>query len=119
MKLKNVQLLYNAAAHFNAAEKYPEGLVNELQKTGAESYEALFWAFSEMMKQAEMIRRFMGETPNTYYSPEELKLIMRPNQIPIASEMVFRELANALNTPGENEEIDLVLQEFQKKTTTD
>ena len=119
MKLKDLKLRYNAAAHFNAAEKYPGGLVEELRKPGKESFDALCWALSEMAKQEELMRRHMGEAPQPYPSEETLKLALKPNQIPKAAEMVFIELANGMGAKdNEDEEIDLVLLELEKQKKT-
>ena len=119
MKLKDLKLVYNAAAHFNAAEKYPDGLVKELQKPGEESFEALFWTLAEMVKQGELVRRYMGETPRQIPTAEQFKMILRPNQIAKVTAMVFEELARGLGTNNDDEEIDLVLLEYEKKTNTD
>lgn len=117
MKLKDLKLVYNAAAHFNAAEKYPDGLVKELQKPSTESFDALFWTLAEMVKQGELVRRYMGETPRKTPTAEEFKTILRPNQINKVTQMVFEELARGLGETKDDEEIDLVLMEYQKKTT--
>lgn len=116
MKLKDLKLVYNAAAHFNAAEKYPDGLVAELKKPNTESFEALFWALAEMAKQGELVRRYMGETPKKTPTAEEFKTILRPNQINKVTQMVFEELARGLGGTEDDEEIDLILVEFEKKT---
>lgn len=122
MKLKDLELVYNAAAHFHAAEKYPEGLVAELKKPGSESFDALCWALGEMTLQGELVRRYMGETPREIPTAENFKLALRPNQLAKATAMVFEELARGLGMGNdEDEEIDLVLMEInkQKKTKID
>ena len=117
MKLKDLNFVYNAAAHFHAAEKYPEGLIEELKKPGIESFEALCWAAAEMALQGELVRRHMGETPRAVPTAEDFKVSVRPNQLAKITEMVFTELANALGSKDDDEEIDLVLCEIQKKTS--
>lgn len=121
MKLKDLTLVYNAAAHFHAAEKYPDGLVEELKKPGIESFEALCWALGEMALQGELMRRHMGETPKEMPTAENFMLALRPNQLAKATTMVFEELARAMGAGDEDEEIDLVLLEInkQKKTKDD
>ena len=117
MKIDSVPLLYNAAAHFAACEKYPDGLVTELKKENAESFEAMLWAFTEMAKQAELYRRFMGETPRRILTEDEWKSIMRPNQLGRATVRVFEALTKGLSTAADDEdqEIDEVLIELEKK----
>ena len=117
MKLKDLNFVYNAAAHFHAAEKYPDGLIEALKKPGIESFEALCWAAAEMALQGELVRRHMGETPRVAPTAEDFMVSIRPNQISKISEIVFTELANGLGSRDDDEEIDLVLCEIQKKTS--
>lgn len=121
MKLKNIRFLYNAAAHFAAEEKYPEGVINELRKKGAESFNALCWVLGETAKQAELMRRYMGETPEEVPTEEEFRLKLRPSQIHEASEIVLNTIVKGLrgDEEDEEEEIDEVLLEMQKKTSDD
>ena len=117
MKLKGVELLYNAAAHFSSLEKYPDGLVPELLKKDKSSFDALCWALAEMARQGELYRRYIGETPKEYPTEETFAIGLRPNQITAAYELCMAEIAKGLAKPDEeNEEIDLVLMEIQKKT---
>lgn len=119
MKLKDLKFVYNAAAHFHAAEKYPDGLIEELKKPGIESFEALCWTAAEMALQGELVRRHMGETPHTAPTAEDFMVSIKPNQISKISEIVFTELASGLGNHDDDEEIDLVLCEIQKKTSHD
>ena len=73
MKIESIKLLYNAAAHFAACEKYPDGLIKELQKPGVESFDAMFWALTETAKQAELYRRFLGEKPRKVLSEAAIR----------------------------------------------
>lgn len=119
MKLKGVELLYNAAAHFNSLEKYPDGIVPELLKKDKTSFDALCWALAEMARQGELYRRFIGEKPKDYPTEEMFAIGLRPNQITAAYELCMSEIAKGLAKPDdEDEEIDLVLMEIQKKTET-
>lgn len=119
MKLKDLKLVYNAAAHFHAAEKYPDGLIEALKQPGIGALEALCWALAEMALQGELMRRYMGETPRETPTAEQFMVGLRPNQLARATEMVFQELVNGLGSRNEDDEIDLVLQEIQKKTKRD
>ena len=46
MDLTKYNYVYNAAAHFAAMEKYPEGLWAELVKPGKAGFDALCWALA-------------------------------------------------------------------------
>lgn len=118
MKIDSVPLLYTAAAHFAASEKYPDGLVKEMQKESAEAFDAVFWAFAEMAKQAELYRRFMGEEPRRILTEEEWRLTLRPAQIKRATARVLEALTKGLvdKEDDEEQEIDEVLLELEKKT---
>lgn len=118
MKLKKIRFLYNAAAHFAAEEKYPEGLINELRKNGAEAFEALCWVLGETAKQAELMRRYMGETPEEVPTEAEFRLKLRPGQIHEASEIALNAIVKGLRgDDDEEEEVDEILLEMQKKTS--
>ena len=119
MKIKNMELLYNAAAHFAAITKFPDGLVKELQKGGEGGFDALCWGMAEMAKQAELSRRHMGEDPKDYPSADDFKVGLRVNQIRLATEMVMNAIIKGLrgDEPDEDEEIDEVLLELEKKTS--
>lgn len=120
MKLKNIPLLYNAAAHFAGMEKFPDGLIEELRKEGAATFDALCWALAEMAKQAELMRRHMGETPKETPSEEDFRVSLRPNQIRPAMEKVLAAIVQGLSgDKDEEEEVDEVLLELQKKTSED
>ena len=116
IKLESVELLYNAEAHFAAAEKYPDGLINELQKRGVESYEAMIWAFTETARQAELYRRFMGETPRRIITEREARMLLTAGQLRIATKMVMDAIIDGLGEGDGDEEIDEVLMELEKKT---
>jgi len=117
MRIDSVQLLYNAAAHFAAAEKYPDGLMKELQKIGVASYEAAFWTFAECAKQAELWRRFMGEKPRKILTEAEWRMAIKPAQIEKMVEKVIEAISAGLaQDKDEDEEIDEVLLELEKKT---
>lgn len=115
--INSVPLFYNAAAHFAAAEKYPNGLLEELKKPNADSYEAVIWGFAEMAKQAELYRRFMGETPRRILSADEWRNMLTMQQLRQATKRVIETMVESANDDGaETEAIDVVLQQIEKKT---
>lgn len=118
IKIESVGLLYNAAAHFAANERYPEGLVAEMNKKGIESYEAVLWAFTEMAKQYELRRRFMGEKPKKILTEADWKNLLGVQQLRTATARVMDALIAGLGEEEHDEEreIDEVLAELEKKT---
>ena len=117
MKIESVKLLYNAAAHFAAAEKYPGGLPTKLREPGVESYDAAFWAFAECAKQAELWRRFMGENPKKILTEAEWRLAIRPAQIQtVVAKVLEAIMAGLAEEKDDEQEIDEVLLELEKKT---
>lgn len=109
-------LLYNAAAHFAAMEQYPDGLINELTKSGTESFKALCWAIGELSAQAAASRKFLGlETPDPI-TKEKAAAILRPTDLIPAKTAVFEAVARGLGSRNDEEEVDEVLLELQKKT---
>ena len=117
MKIESVKLLYNAAAHFAACEKYPDGLIAEMGKPGVASFDAMFWAFTEAAKQAELYRRFMGETPKRIITEAEWRMIIKPGQMSKATGMLMDAITAGLSSgDDEDQEIDEVLMELEKKT---
>lgn len=117
MKIESIRLLYNASAHFAACEKYPDGLIKEMQKPGAESFDAMFWALTETAKQSELYRRFLGERPRKILTEAEWRTILKPGQMAKAAEIVLQAVIAGLGDgTDDEEEIDEVLMELEKKT---
>lgn len=117
MKLKGMELLYNASAHFAAANKYPEGLIKELQKGGQESFDALCWVLAETAKQAELMRRHLGENPKDYPNEDDFRVGLTIRQLRTATEMAVNAVIKGLkgDEPDEDEEIDLGLLELESE----
>ena len=117
MKIESVKLLYNMAAHLAASEKYPNGLMNELKIPGAASFDAMFWAFAECAKQAELYRRFLGEKPRRILTEQEWRLIVKPGQNAKMAEMLLKAITEGLGDGADDDqEIDEVLAELEKKS---
>lgn len=121
MDLKQYHYVYNAAAHFAAAEKYPDGLMLELQKPGSASFDALCWTLAETATQGELIRRAEGYDRGKIPEEEDFRLRLRPNQIREASEIALRAIVQGLrgDEGPEDTEIDEVLDEIEKKRDAD
>lgn len=121
MRLRDYSYVYNAAAHFATVEKYPgaEGIYAELKKGGVEAFEATCWALAEMARQGELIRRHMGETPRETPDAETFALELRPRQIVAAQGIVMDAIRDGLSNKDDEDEVDEVLAELQKKTGAD
>lgn len=111
--------VYNAAAHFAAQDKYPDGLWAELVKPGKAGFDALCWALAETSMQGELIRRDMGHDKRETLDEDKLRLYLKPRQINEARTIVLNAMTKGLSNDDDNEEIDEVLLENQKKTETD
>lgn len=118
MRLRDYKYVYNAAAHFAAAEKYPgpEGIYAELKKGGREAFAATCWALAEMAKQGELVRRHMGETPRETPDAEMFALELRPRQVVAAQGIVVDAIRDGMSNKDDADEVDEVLAELQKKT---
>lgn len=117
MKIESVKLLYNMAAHLAAVDKYPEGLMDELRKSGKASFDAMYWAFAECAKQAELYRRFLGESPRRILTEADWRLLVKPGQSGKMTEMLLTAIAKGLgDSSDDDQEIDEVLAELEKKS---
>lgn len=122
MDLSQYKYVYNAAAYFAGVEKYPNGLMEQLLKPGNDGFSALCWAMAEMSTQGELIRRDMGHDKREPLSEEKLRLHMTPRNISEARTIVMTAIAKGLGKGGEDEEdeeVDEVMAEIQKKTESD
>ena len=112
MNLGKYQFVYNAQAHFDAKKKYPDGLLNAIQ---ADDFDALCWALEELSTQGELIRRDMGHDRQIPLKAETVKRLLMPHQIVDAKNLIYEAIVRGMSK-DENEEIDEVLAENQKKT---
>ena len=119
MDLTKYDFVYNAAAHFAAQDKYPDGLWAELVKPGVAGYEALCWALAETSLQGELIRRDIGHDKRETLDENKLRLYLKPRQINEARSIILTAMTKGLNNADEEEEVDEVMAEIQKKTATD
>lgn len=119
MDFTQYHLAYNAAAHFAAQEKYPDegGLIGVITQSGTAGFEALCWALAELSTQGELIRRDMGFDRQEPIRQSQAALYLKPMEIMEARKAVMQAISDGLKTTtDENEEVDEVLAELQKKT---
>lgn len=113
--MKIDKLVYNAAAHFAASEIYPDGVLDAIAAPGEPGFCALCWAIAQLSTQAELIRRDLGHDPRPLLTPEQVKLRMKPSEIVPFKMAVYEAIMRGLNSADDDDEIDEVLAELQKK----
>lgn len=118
LDLNQYNYVYNAAAHFAAMDKYPDGLWAELVKPGKAGFDALCWALAEMSMQGELIRRDIGHDKHDTLDESKLRMYLKPKQINEARSIVLTAMTKGLSNSDEAEEVDEVMVEIQKKTAT-
>lgn len=128
MNFSKYSFVYNAAAHFAAMEKYPDtedpdteekkgGLVNAVLQGGIAGFDALCWALEELSTQGELVRRNMGYDKQEPISAQTARVALKPYDVIAAKGLVMEAVAKGLrNDEDENNEVDEVLAELQKKT---
>lgn len=112
------KLTYNAAAHYAGQEKYPAGLANAIIETGRPGFDALCWALSELSTQTELIRRDLGYDKRPILPPDYFARTLKLPDVVAAKGEVIKAITRGLNAGDENDEVDEVLLELQKKTET-
>ena len=120
MDFSKYSFVYNAEAHFKGVDKYPGGVMEAMQREGSEGFNALCWLLAEMSMQGELIRRDMGYDKGETLTEEQLKRHMKIREINKAREVALSAVIRGLKGEDkEDEEIDEVLMELQKKTDDD
>lgn len=119
INFEDYTFLYNADALFKAQEKYPDGFFHLLLKQDKEAFEALTWFLGELSLQGEIVRRYKGEDKKEYLTQEKAKHLLSIKEMPEALKVVINAIQQGLEIEtDEDEEIDEVLMELQKKTET-
>jgi len=117
MNLHDYTYRYSAAAHLAASDKYPDGLINEITKNTADGLEALCWAIVLLSTQGELMRRYMGHESRELLTVDKVQMELMPYQLPEAKKAIMEAVVKGIKPPeDENSEVDVVLQELQKKT---
>lgn len=116
MDFTKYHFLYNAAAYFATQEKYPDGFFELLMRNDTEGLEALCWVLQEMSEQGELMRRYMGYDKEETFKASEAIVKMRPKDIGAARAIAMTAMDVGLDSsPDDEEEVDIVLVELQKK----
>ena len=120
MKLTDYNFVYNAAAHFAASEKYPDGLIQAMVQNTAGGFDALCWALVELSAQGELVRRHMGHEKRDVLTADKVRAELMPYQIPEAKKIIMDAVVKGIQPPNdENAEVDEVLRDLKKKTGSD
>ena len=109
---------YNADAHYKAEQLYDHNFFTILLSGTAESFNAMCWGLAETSLQGELYRRYQGLDKGEYLTEEKVRTMLTVNEVPIALDILMRAISEGMDAEtGEDEEIDEVLMELQKKTT--
>lgn len=120
LDLGKLNLLYNAAAHLNAVEKYPDGLVGAMALENTDGLKALCWAVAELSTRGELVRRMQGYEKNELWTAGEIEAVITPYQMIQAKGMVIQAVLHGMRAPeNEHAEVDEVLAELEKKTASE
>ena len=108
--------LYNADAHFKAQERFPDGYFSLLLQGDKDSFDTIAWFLAELSLQGELVRRYMGEDRGEYLTEEKARHLLTIKQMPEALKIVVNAIKDGLEIEAdEDEEVDEVLMELQKK----
>lgn len=116
----NYTYLYNADAYFKAEEKYPDGFFQTLLRRDKQGFDAVCWGLAELSMQGELVRRYQGCDAEEYLTEEKVRHFLDIKEVPRAVEVLVDAITKGLSINSkEDEEIDEVLMELQKKTESD
>jgi len=117
INLNDYTYLYNADAHFKAMEKFPDGYFSLLLSGSKDAFDTAVWFLAELSLQGELVRRYMGEDKKNYLTEERVRHLLSIKQLPDVIKIVVETIKKGLEVEtDEDEEIDEVLMELQKKT---
>lgn len=113
-------LFLNGAALFDAYDKFGDkgSLMDHMNGTSRASFDNTVWFLVKLAQQGEAMRRWQGEEPQPMLTAEEALRTMRPPDC-VRARAAIREAYHrgfAQEETDEEREIDLYLEEFQKKT---
>lgn len=116
---KTWHLLLNAAAVFNAYDKFgSEGsLLDHLDGNDKETFEATCWFLNELATQGELLRRYQGHDPGKFPTEQMFRAVLGPFDVPAAKAAVRQAIAfGFFREEDRDKPIDLGLAELEKKT---
>lgn len=113
-------LILNGAALFDAYDKFGDkgSPLDRMDGTGRESFDNTVWLLVLLARQGEAVRRWEGDEPSPMLTAEEAVRTLRPMDV-VRARAAIRQAWNlgfAREDASEEQEIDLFLEEYQKKT---
>lgn len=112
-------LLFNAAAMFTIDELRGEQTIVDITQTNDKaSVEILFKTAEILSEQGELTRRKLGYDKGTFLTADDLHTMAQPVDIMLLRLAVYRAITIGYDRESEDDdqEVDLVLQEIEKKT---
>lgn len=116
-----MRLLFNALAYFEAEEHFKDATVLEaINANGTEGLDNLCWMVATMSEQAEARRKLLGMEYEKPVSEIEIKTKLMPWGVMPLKLKAIEAIRHGLEQTDtdENEEVDLVLEEINKKKIT-
>lgn len=116
---RTYHLILNGAALFDAYDKFGDkgNLLDHMDGTGRESFDNTIWFLVKMAQQGEAVRRWEGEEPSPMLTAEEAVRTMLPMDVVRARAAIRQAYTLGFRRERDEEtEIDLFLEEYQKKT---
>ena len=111
-------LLFNGAAMFSVREKFGDGNLAELiAPNTAEAFNNLCQLIGVLAEQAELARRYMGHSAGAILTADMVRALASPLDMIVLKQAAIRAviLGYGRDIP-DNDEVDLLLSEIQKKT---
>lgn len=118
---QHLYLLLNGQALFDIYDKFgTKGFVTDpIEGNTRKAFNATCWMFAKLAEQGELVRRHQGYDRQEIKMPEYFQTFFRPADVLTARETIKTAVQVGFAreiTDGEDEEIDLGLQELEKKT---
>lgn len=116
---RTYHLILNGAALFDAYDKFGDkgNLLDHMDGTGRESFDNTIWFLVKMAQQGEAVRRWEGEEPSPMLTAEEAVRTLLPMDVVRARAAIRQAYTLGFRRERDEEtEIDLFLEEYQKKT---
>lgn len=116
---KKYSFVFNAYAYFASREKYPDPdktFMDLITEQSAEGFDAICWGLAETSRQGDARRRYYGYKDGEVLDEEWLKQHLRLGEVMTARLILVDAIRRGMgNEEDEDEEIDEVLLELQKK----
>lgn len=114
------RLCLNGAALFDIYDKYgTKGFITDPMKGNTrKAFAATCWFFAKLAEQGELVRRHQGYDKQPIQLPEYFQTFFTPADVLTARQAVSQavQLGFARDVEDQDEEVDLGLQELEKKT---